>query len=372
MTRFVCLLAALLALGSHAQGQSVQGSLELSGDDASRNHPFDALAVDASRVELVRSLSEAIAAAWEHLGQLEQGEAITRLARARQQAEANADVPGIVSWMAELEAMTAVTAAQIPGASWAQLTDQSLERMASLDGNRVLRPAEAPPQLVTRADAARQRVRAAPLASFEISTNAPEGLLFIDDELVGPLPRRVEIGAGRHLLRVTAPEHTSFGQVIDFDSGERVDMRVRLSRYPHAVRQEAVRNATTLEEARAVLVPGDELWWSEGAPSGRGIIVRCTTEGCSGLTRNEGLQTNHVFTDNEPMLEEEFRVVWMDSQSWLVYTEPPPPEQRRCFQHWGVWAGIGTAVIVGIAASARALRPEPETRFDTTIRFNDL
>ena len=30
------------------------------------------------------------------------------------------------------------------------------------------------------------------------------------------------------------------------------------------------------------------------------------------------------------------------------------------------------AVAVGIAASVKALRPEPDTRFETTIRFNDL
>lgn len=361
-----------MAFGSRAQGQDVQGLLAVSGDDSTHERPFDPLAVDASRVALVSSLGEAIAAAWEHLGQLEQGEAITRLARARQQAEANADLPGIASWIAELEAMTAVTAAQIPGPSWAQLTDQSLERMASLDGDRVLRPAEAPPQLVARADAARQRVRAAPQAFFEISTNAPDALLFVDDELVGALPRRVELGAGRHLLRVTAPEHTSFGQVVDFDSGERADMNVRLSRFSHAVRQEAVRNAVTLEDAREVLEPGDELVWSEGVATGRNIIVSCTTQGCSGLSRNEALQTNPLFTANDAMSEDEFRVAWMDAKSWLVWVEPPPPEERRWFQHWGVWAGIGTAVIVGIAASARALRPEPVTRFQTTIRFNDL
>lgn len=367
--RFLWLLAALVAIRSHAQAQSAQGSLVVGGDHANHDRPFDPLSVDASRVELVRSLGEAIAAAWEHLGQLEQGEAITRLARARQQAEANADLPGIASWMAELEAMTAVTAAQIPGASWAQLTDQSLERMASLDGNRVLRPAEAPPQLVARADAARQRVRAAPQAVFEISTNAPEALLFLDDELVGTLPRRVELGAGRHLLRVTAPEHTSFGQVIDFDSGQRVEMRVRLSRYPHAVRQEAVRNATTLEEARSVLEAGDVLWWSETSDRGS-IDVECSIEGCTAPRMH--LPTMSPVRGQHILDEDEFQVAWMDAKSWLVYTEPPPPEQRRWFQHWGVWAGIGTAVIVGIAASARALRPEPETRFDTTIRFNDL
>ncbi|MFT5353877.1 MAG: hypothetical protein ACI9KE_001077 [Polyangiales bacterium] len=339
------------------------------GPEFPREEPqFNPLALDASRVALVRTLGEAIAAAWEHLGQLEQGQAITRLAHARAQAEANADLPGIASWIAELEAMTAVTAAQIPGRSWAQLTDQSLERMASLDGDRVLRPAEAPPQLVARADAARQRVRAAPQAFFELSTNAEGALLFIDDELVGALPRRVEVGAGRHLLRLTAPEHASFGQVIDFGAGERADMRVRLSRYPHATRREAVENAATLAEARSLLEPGDRLAWVE-VENDRNIVVSCTESACSPPQRNEGVITA---VDSSVMGEEDFRVAWLDAKSWLVWVEPPAPERRRWYQHWGVWAGIGTAVIVGITASARALRPEPETRFQTTINFDDL
>lgn len=376
MTRFVWLLAALAFFGSHAQGQSPTPAtrfLVVHGAEApQQDPPFDPLALDAPRVELIRSLGEAIAAAWEHLGQLEQGEAITRLARARQQAEANADLPGIASWIAELEAMTAVTAAQLPGRSWARLTDQSLERMASLDGDRVLRPAEAPPQLVVRADAARQRVRAAPRAFFELSTSAESALLFVDDELVGPLPRRVEVGAGRHLLRVTAPEHTSFGQVIDFDSGQRVDMRVRLSRHAIAGRREAIQNAASLAEARALLEPDDQLNWVE-VESERHIVVFCTAGTCAPPQRNEGeATTDQWLTGGAPMNEDEFRVAWLDAKSWLAWVEPPPPEERHWYQHWGVWAGIGTALIVGIAASARALRPEPETRFQTTIRFNDL
>ncbi|MEM6954333.1 MAG: PEGA domain-containing protein [Myxococcota bacterium] len=333
--------------------------------------PVDGLALSPADADAVACVDASIAEGWRAFSMLDEATALQRLEEARRLAERSASVPAMGRWLAEVELLTAVVATSRSGEGWQRLARQALKHMASLDPRRVVRAAEAPPQLVELAEQARRAVRAAPEGAFRVEANAEGAVVFVNSERVGALPRTLRLPAGRHHVRVLAPGHLPYGAFIDVEAGEGLPMRVTLSPTPREVIRSALRDATSpLQVQAAIAATQVQVLWVE-TEGRRAAAVRCTGLGCGEPVRAEGDDAlERVVQDAGPG---EDPLAWAPERAWLQTPEPPPPTPPRpWYRRWGVWAAAATAVVIGAGAAAAALRPSRSQRFEATIDFGDL
>ena len=317
------------------------------------------------RAEAFVAIDRAIQGSWQDVGELQLGRALSRLTHARRLAEANADLLGMHSWLAELEVMTAIVTAQLASTAneWQELIDQSLRRAVSLDGQRRLQAGEAPPQLIARADALRQETRSAAESVLPVRSNVPAEV-YLDGQLVGTSPLEVRTRSGRHHVVVTALGHRSVGMLFDFEAGQHADLRVVMPENDEHRRQRALSRVTRPTDSVPLLNEDEELVWIE-ASARRALVVRCTNHGCGAAERQEEPRLPIASASAEVPVSEDDRE-WLSSEP-----PPPPPPPRRWYQRPGVWIGIGTALAVGAAAAARAVDRSPSRTLQTRIDFGD-
>ncbi|HJL24569.1 MAG TPA: PEGA domain-containing protein, partial [Polyangiaceae bacterium LLY-WYZ-15_(1-7)] len=299
--RLALLLLTAMASGASAQTAPVvrvEGPAEAAARWRARAEargatPAEELALEGpggiarGRLAALRAVEERVAEARRAAGQLAEGEALTLLTEARREAEAHADVPGAARWLAEVEAVLGVVAAQ---AGLRALSDEAFRRVATLDPSRVIRAAEAAPAIVERASALATRVATGPVGAQRVECDAPGARVFLDGRLVGPAPASFEAPVGRHLVRVEAPGRRPWGAAFDLLEGARAPMEVRLAPTEGARRRGALARAAGPREAARALAPGQTLWWLEAGrgPRDRALLVRCDAEGCAGPARLEG------------------------------------------------------------------------------------
>ncbi len=369
---------ALEGSANPSEGEPGQTYLRITGPNA--DHWAAALAhglpethraaVTPDDLTALLRIEGALAEAWRHMERLQPAAALAVLAHERAAAMDAAHVPHMAKWLAEVEAMTAIVSAQLSGAMWQALVDQSLRRMASLDPTRVLQPAEAPPALVARAMAALQQVRAAQRTEFRLAASAPGAVAYLDGQRLGSLPLRVETRAGRHQLRVEAPGHRPFGRILDLEGGRGLPMFVRLNPTVEATTRRRVSNAEHAPAAMAILEPNDRLVWIETGVQARAVVRVCDVDHCwhDRQTDPQMPTVATVVPHTDPGLSAADRR-WLDEAPLAAV---PPEPTRRWYQRWGVWVGIGTAVIVGAAAIYRATERAPRTTFQTRIDFEPI
>jgi hypothetical protein len=233
----------------------------------------------------------------------------------------------------------------------------ALTRAASLDPTRGIGAAEAPPEVVQRALDVKRRVATGPLSTFEVRSNAPDAIVFIDDVEIGPAPRTARVPVGRHVLRVEAAGHRSYGAVIDTLEGARPPIDVLLSAEPEL---EALRELARAVDARdgdriGPLLAASRLdgaWIVEVGTGGRerSLVWPCTREGCSSARRLEIDQVPIVLGSFEARTTADLARAMARDHAWLfepvpIYVEPETP----LFERWYVWTAIGVGAAIGVA-----------------------
>jgi len=307
--------------------------------------------VPAPRLEVLSGIERLLVAAREARAQLRDREALLALGQALALAEAHLDVPGMAAWYAEVQLAIAVSAAQAgqPGVS-----EAALRRAASVDPRRQVQAAEARPELVRRARAIARAAATAPRGRFEVRAAADGAVVFVDDARVGPLPTTVEVPVGAHVIRVDAPGHRSWAQVISVFEGDRPGLDVALSpssdlRAAHAAQAAAqageldrlVDALGRLEAAPVVyrVRPG-------AGPRDRALITVCRATGCVGPQLLEG--------EDGPRLNGPEAASRAEALRWLAEPSSVEIDEEPWWERWYFWVAAG-AVAAAAAGAAAAI-----------------
>lgn len=353
------------ALGARLAGAQAPESLELWATDLAG----DAGAIRAERVEALAAVEALLVEARREAAALREGAALSRLAQAERIAEAHADLPGAARWIAEVETAIGIVAAQ---AGMDALAESALARAATLDPSRGIRAAEAPPDVVARAERIARAVATGPEGSFEVAASSPIARVWLDDVDLGAAPRVVRAPVGRHVLRIEAPGYLAFGRVIDVIEGERPAVPVRLAPDP------IVRAARVLEEAVGgadyAAVPGAIAGLAAAGADVASVIVLEIGEG----PRERALLVECAAQCDVSRVEREEDGVQLaradaslaGSRVWLRDPLPGPivpPPGPAWWERWYFWAGVGAILIAGGTGAALLLRSDPERQREAEI-----
>ena len=299
-------------------------------------------------------------------GDLREGSALRALVEARRLLEAAAAVPGAARWLAEVELRLGVVAAQAgrPG-----LADEAFARAALFDVARVLRPAEAPPDVAAQAERARLEVAARPEGRFEVRVEPglPGALVHLDGRSWGGAPLVLRARVGRHVLQVEAPGRARFGQVIDVFPGERPPRVVRLPRSARAQLEARLDAAPSVDEVPQILASSTRrVWWIRVARDGRRALrLRCSAAGCGPVERldeadlsRSGDRPHGAALPGSPSLRLSAARAWLTGPANVEEAPPPGPPRAAI----GVMGALAAALAGGIAAALFAPRPDPGPR----------
>lgn len=307
--------------------------------------------VEPSRLDVLSTIERLLVGAREARAQLRDREALLALAQAEALAEAHLDVPGMAAWYAEVQLAIAITAAQAgqPGVS-----EAALRRAASLDPRRQVQAAEARPELVRRARAIARAAATAPRGRFEVRAAADGAVVFVDDVRVGSLPTRVEAPVGAHVIRVDAPGHRSWAQVITVFEGDRPSLDVALSPSGDllAAREaQAAAEAGELDRLVAALgrldaAPVVYRVRPGAGPRDRALITACRATGCEGPQLLDGEDGPRLNGPGAPSRAEALR--WLREPPAVTIDEP------QWWERWYFWLAAG-AVAAAAAGAAAAI-----------------
>lgn len=285
---------------------------------------------------------------------LREGEALDALAEARAILERHARTPGVGRWLAEVELTTGVVAHQQGRHA---LAEQSLGRAASLDPARRLGAAEAPPPVVQRAQELARAAATRPVTELVLRSEAPGARAFLDDRALGPLPTSVEVGVGRHVLRIEAPGHRPWGRVVDLMVGRGRPWDVTLSPTEAESRRRRIA-AASLDELPGLLDGGEVLLVAPR--EGRALVTRCTAAGC---TEPEPRALEAVFapSEREALSPAQVAEAWAralasldERPSGAEVPTPPTPWWRR----GSTWVAVALGAVVAGVALGFSLRPD--------------
>ncbi|MCC7539169.1 MAG: PEGA domain-containing protein [Deltaproteobacteria bacterium] len=309
--------------------------------------------VGEDEVRWLASADREVALAREELASLDEQAALARLDRLLESTTAHPHVPGVVARRVEALLLRATVAA-----SRGQTASEDFAEVARLDAERRLAAGEAPPAVREQADDA----RALALSStgvLEVAPTAPGAEVFLDDVSLGPAPIRVgPIAAGRHVLRVEAPAHETYGAWIDVTAGERPAWVPELT---PVAELRGWRSATAA--LRAGRVARSELPWSwlfvRGGARGRVAARACTgsLDRCSEWVRST--RSAFVMPDEPPTAWSSTRTpttIEPTVARWLAGPRGAPrrparPRPARWYERPWIWA-LATTVVVGAGVTA--------------------
>jgi hypothetical protein len=334
-------------------------------------------------VEALSEVESLLRRARQRAAELDEGKALALLARAAEQAEAHADVPGSAAWLAEVYTALGITAFQ---AGLGRLADEALARAATLDPGRSVRAAEAAPTLVRRARDIGRAVQARPVGTFEVRCPSPNARVLVDGEAIGEAPATVRVPVGSHVVRVEAPGYFAWGRRIDVLEGARAPLRVLLSPVPELVRAQELSRALAagevapIQRATARLaragVPVEA--WIVWVGMDRAAITACRASGCSRprwLDRplGQGLLAAPSWTPSRAEPADEVARAFQSRRGWLTSARRPaqPAPRAPVYRRWYVWGASAVAVGAAAFAIGWSLRPEPRQQLNLRVDFGD-
>lgn len=317
-----------------------------------------------ARVQTLVAVEAAIVRAQRARARLDEARALAALDDAHRALLRVLDVPGSTQYLAEIELARAATAAQLGDMG---VAEAALRRALTLDPERGLRAAEAPPDLVARADAIANLIALGARGSFVVRCAVPEAEVWIDDRRVGPAPARLDLAVGTHIVRVSAPGHLPYAALIDVLAGPRASMEVVLSAEPGTAAARALRDAIDREHEPAIVSALELLGRSESAPASvwlvevgqgpleRAVVRRCTTDGCEAPMRIDESRVESVLPAEDAELRERSTPTRVAAaRAWLeepLPVLPPPPAPPEFWQQPWPWVVLGV-VVAGAAAAA--------------------
>ena len=279
--------------------------------------------------------------------------ALQRFSEAEERLRAALEIPHVHAWLAEVNLELGLCAAQLGQRG---LAETALARAASLDPQRTVQAAEAPPALVLLARGIAQRRLRAPASQVLLEVEPAGASLWLDGQRVGQAPHDVTLPSGLHVLRVAAPGHRTYATLLELGPGRRAPVRVVLDMDPIERARAAL--LASLDEPGAALVRAHALaelsrqpvWLFEagGGPLPRGLVYRCAPA-CELMdTLGEG-----------PLLPAASLPEPGQVSAWLRARPEPTPlpaphVERPWWKRWPAWT-VGALVVVGAGVTAGVL-----------------
>ena len=315
-----------------------------------------------NRVEgLLREARELSARFDEHL-------ALQRISEADRLLRSALEIPHVHAWLAEVNLELGLCAAQL-GAL--ELAETALVRAASLDPQRTLQAAEAPPNMVALARSIERRRASAPLSQVLFEVEPAGATLWLDGRRLGQAPQELSVTSGLHVLRVAAPGYHPYAALLELGPGRRSPVRVRLAETPEEAALRALASSLRsppLALAKAQMfaqVTARPLWLFE---AGDGALVRALAYRCDPECTLRGS------LGQGPALAQHAQILPSAARAWLVaepmrastsqeHTQP----ERQWWKRWPVWTA-GAVVLVGAGLAAGLLA----TRESQVVREREL
>lgn len=317
--------------------------------------------------DLVR-VEALIARAREAAARLREGEALDALAEARALVERRTRTPGVTRWLAEVELTTGVVAHQQGRHA---LAEQSLGRAASLDPDRQLGAAEAPPPVVRRARELARDAASRPQTRLTLRSEAPEARAFLDERPLGPLPVTVESEVGRHVVRIEAPGHRSWGRIVDLTEGRHSPWDVTLSPNEREQRRRRLARAELWMVPTLLEAPAELRWVHVG--EGRALVTHCTSAGCADPVIRDADDALEPL-DREEVSPSAIARRWNAGLDDLGPDEPAtvPPPPKPWWRKGTTWVAVALGAVVAGVALGFSLRPDARQELRVIVDTDDL
>ncbi len=298
--------------------------------------------VERERLVVLSQIEQLLVGARHARSRFREADARELLGRAEALADRSLDVPGMAAWYAEVQLAIAITAAQVGAA---ELSEAALRRAASVDASRTVQPAEAHPDVVGRARSIARAAATAPRGRFEVRSDAPGAVAFLDDAPVGALPTTVEAPVGPHVLRVDAPAHRSWASLVTVFEGDRPAIEVALSPTPalaaarRASAQARDGELDALVGTLAALPDPPAVHRLQPGAGGldRALLTTCRASGCRGPMELEG-----------DALEGPLAASTAEGLRWLAERPTVAIDGPEWWEAWYVWAAVAVVVAAGI------------------------
>jgi hypothetical protein len=313
------------------------------------------------QVDVLSRVEDALAAARSQAARLDERGALLTLLEAERLLMDQLTLPGVERWLAEVFVQAALVAYSLGEDAFAET---QLTRAASLDPTRRVGAAEAPPQVVTRAEQVVRAGATATTSRFRIVPTPDTAELWLDGSPLGVGPREVSIPKGPHLLQARSPGHAPYATLLVAQPGDRAPVQLVLSKTREQFLREALAapgltlpDAGRLARTLAAEVAHDVCIARLGSAA-RASLVRCDAERCAEPVALSwaGADANAI-ASARPVPPHE-QATWLStmSQQRLPHTTARPRARHR---HWAWWAA-GGAGVVGAVLLASLLRAQPE------------
>jgi tetratricopeptide (TPR) repeat protein len=280
-------------------------------------------------------------------------------------------LPGVHAFLAEVYMQLALCAAQLDEYG---LFESALERALSLDPNRRIEAAEAPPTILQRARALARRHDLAPFSEGRIEVLLARGSARFDAEpasasawldgvRIATRDLTFRVRAGIHLLVVRARGHAPYATLLSLGPGKRPSQRIALSPSLLEIARLALNGtrkpAVREQRARALaLAAGKDMYLFQvgQGPRARALVQRCSERRCSQAV---GLDETGEET---PSFADAAR-----ARAWLNAARPAPlaaddgapkRQERPIWRRWPLWTGSAALVLAGVVTAVWVTRPD--------------
>jgi hypothetical protein len=306
--------------------------------------------VPEARLSVLANAERALLEARQLAARFEEARALLVLTEAEAALGEALDVPLAHAYLAEVEVQLALVAAALGESA---LAATALERAATLDPQRSLQAAEAPPEVLELARRIEQARDGAPRSHTRVEAEPRGARVILDGQAIGSAPLELSVAPGRHALLVRAPGHVAYAALVELGAGQRAPLRIALSESPREVAKAsllAVADDAAAARTRAAALGAlgaDELWLFElDAERATSHVSLCDAAGCSARGT----------------------ITWRDGTPARRAREEPRDKPR--WRRWPFWLGVTTGVVAAGTALAIGLAHDEHTRKERMLTID--
>jgi hypothetical protein len=313
-----------------------------------------------SELDVLQRVERALLEARELSADLREAAALRVLAGAEQELLGALAVPGVHAFLAEVYMQLALCAAQLDEHG---LFESALERALSLDPNRRIEAAEAPPAILQRARALARSHDLTAFSESRIDAEPNSANAWLDGVRLSNRDASFRVRAGIHVLVVRAAGHAPYATLLSLGPGQHPALRIVLSPLASESARLALRGsrepAVRAQHARELAATrGQDVYLFElgQGPIKRGLVQRCSASACSQAVGLDERGLEHgLFADAasaRAWLTGAPSVVSLAKESGAGVRQEKPVWKR-----WPLWTGTAALVLAGVATAIWVTRP---------------